>query len=213
MLRKTYIEQIRRAIYNGQPSDDATITVGLVNVWLDQAIAFAAKQNYKDNLALDGISYVNNSFYTTFKGLPVVSDEQLVWKVELPQIPFGIGQNEGISMLQFKDAATKQISQTVVWLTQAQKGFFQNVRTIPNKILAISEGKYVYIYTNVLLNEYTATVTIASGGTSTDLNSELNVPSDYIPAMTDYLIKNLMLIHQQPVDVTNDGLDAPRGTD
>lgn len=213
MLRKTYIEQIRRAIYNGQPSDDATITVGLVNVWLDQAIAFAAKQNYRDNLTLDGVSYLNNSFYTTFKGLPVVSDEQLVWKVTLPQIPFGIGQNEGISMLQFKDAATKEISQTVVWLTQAQKGFFRNVRTIPNKILAISESKYVYIYTDILLDQYTATVTIASGGTSTDLNSELNVPSDYIPAMTDYLMKNLMLIHQQPVDATNDGLDAPRGTD
>jgi hypothetical protein len=213
MLRKTYIEQIRRAIYNGQPSDDATITVGLVNVWLDQAIAFAAKQNYKDSLSIDGISYLNNSFYTTFKALPVVADEQFVWKVVLPQIPFGIGQNEGVSMLQFKDAATKQISQTVVWLTQAQKSFFQNVRTIPNKLLAISEGKNVYIYTDILLDEYTATVTIASGGNSTDLNSELNVPSDYIPAMTEYLMKNLMLVHQQPVDSTNDGLDAPRGTD
>lgn len=66
MNRRTYIELIRRQIYGSQPSADAEITVGLVNKWLDIAIAAAAQQNYKGNIALEGISYVNNGFYTTF---------------------------------------------------------------------------------------------------------------------------------------------------
>ena len=106
MNRKTYIEMVRRQIYGGQPADDATITVGLVNKWLDIAIAAAAKHNNKDNITIDGISYINNSFYTIFKGLSVTKDENFLWKIELPQLPLGIGTSEGISTLEFKDPTT-----------------------------------------------------------------------------------------------------------
>lgn len=207
MTRYQYIEQIRRLIYNGQPNDDATITIGLVNVWLNQAIGIAAKANYKDNLVIDGMKCINNSFYTTFKGLTVENDDQFTYKITLPQIPFGIGQDEGVSMLVFKDNQSQQLSKSVVWLTANQKTFFQGMRPIPNKLLAISESKYVYVYTTLLLNSYTANITIASGGLDTDLSSELNVPADYIPAMTDYLVKNLILELNQAKDVTNDGED------
>ncbi len=209
--RKAYIEQIRRLIYNGQPSDDATISVGLVNQWLQQAIGFAAKTNYIDSIKLDGIAYVNNSFYTNYKNLTVTTDEQFIYKVVLPHSPFGIGQDEGITMLQFKDSSSKQISQTVVFLTAYQKTYFDNMRPIPNKLMAYSEGKNVYIKSTILLTQYTANATMVSGGDSTDLNSEINVPADYYPVMTDYLVKNLLLELNQPVDSTNDGLDAPRG--
>jgi len=207
MTRGTYIEQIRRIIYNGQPNDDATITIGLVNVWLNQAIGIAAKANYKDNIVIDGMKYVNNSFYTTFKGLSVENDDQFTYKITLPQIPFGIGKDEGVSMMVFKDSQSQQLSQSVVWLTANQKTFFQSMRPIPNKLLAISESKYVYVYTTLLLNSYTANITMASGGLDTDLSSELNVPADYIPVMTDYLVKNLILELNQAKDVTNDGED------
>lgn len=207
MTRRAYIEQIRRLIYNGQPSDDATITIGLVNVWLNQAIGVAAKANYKDNLVIDGMKYVNNSFYTTFKGLAVANDDQFTYKITLPQIPFGIGQDEGVSMLVFKDYQSQQLSQSVIWLTANQKTFFQGMRPIPNKLLAISEGKFVYVYTTLLLNSYTANVTMASGGLDTDLGSELNVPADYYDVMTQFLVKNLILELNQPKDLQNDGVD------
>jgi hypothetical protein len=207
LKRITFIEQIRRQIYGGQPSDDADITIGLVNVWLEQGIAVAAKTNYTDNLKLDGISYVNNSFYSTFKNLTVTEDEQFVYKVELPQIPIGIGANEGISMLTFKDSDSRQISQSVIWITQNQRTFFDSMRAIPNKLLAYSEGKYVYVKSTLILTPYTANATMVSGGNSTDLQSELNVPSDYIPLIVEYLKKQLVFQRQMPKDVTNDGED------
>lgn len=208
MLRKTYIEQIRRLIYGGQPSDDAEITVGLVNVWIEQGIAYASKKNYTDSLQLDGVAYINNSFYSTFKGLTIAKNENNLYRLTLPQIPIGIGNDEGISTLELKDSWSKQISFPIIWLTQNQVAYQRGMRTVPNKILAYSQGEYVYIITPLDITDYTATVTMVSGGTSTDLNSTLNIPSDYLPIVTDYLKTNLMFARSVPVDNVNDGLDS-----
>jgi hypothetical protein len=212
MTRRTYIERVRRLIYNGLPADDATVTVGLVNNYLNDAIAIAAKTNYTDTLKLDGIACVNNSFYTTFKSLSVVEDEQFLWRVTLPEIPVGIGSNEGVSTLIFRDYESRQLSSPVVWLTENQLSFQRGMRTIPNKILAYPQGQYIYVMSTLTLSDYTANITMVSGGLSTDLDSILNVPGDYFPVMQDYIIKNLLMEQAQPVDATNDGLDAARGT-
>lgn len=207
MNRRTFIERTLRQIYNGQPSDDATITVGLVNTWLNDAIALASKANYKDNLALDGIGYVNNSFYSTFKGITVSSDEVFLYKITLPSIPIGIGYNEGISTLKFK-SSKGEISNPVIWMSENQAGYYQTMRPIPNKILAYPQGEFVYVISDILLTQYTATVTMVSGGVSTDLDSTLNVPSEYFPVIVEYIKSQLMFERQVPVDVANDGLDT-----
>ncbi len=212
MNRRTYIELIRRQIYGSQPSDDAEITVGLVNKWLDISIAAAAQQNYKGNIALEGISYVNNGFYTTFKDIAVTKDENFLWKIALPQIPVGIGENDGVPILVFKDAANNQLSQNVVWLTQNQRSFNSGRRQIPNKLLAYQEADYIYILSTITLSQYTASVTMISGGTSTDLTSTINVPPDYFTVIVDYMKTQLMFQRQMPQDVQNDGLDAIKTT-
>lgn len=206
--RRQFIEGIRRMIYGDQPPAEANITIGLVNFWLNEGIAVAAKTNYSDNEKIDGISYVNNSFYTTFKDLSVTMDEQFLWKVELPQLPIGIGYSEGISKLQFKDSASNQISQTVVFLSQNQTTYALSMTPIPNKLLAYSQGKYIYIVSTILLSQYTANATMISGGLSTDLDSILNVPDDYLPVIVEFLKKQLMFERQIPVDNINDGVDA-----
>jgi hypothetical protein len=212
MRRITYIEQVRRLVYGGQPDSDAEITIGLVNVWLDQAIAMAAKANYKDNATLDGVAYVNNSFYTTFKSLAIAADEQFVWKVTLPQIPFGIGATEGISRIIIKDNSSPQLSYPVILLSQNQKSFSRGMRIIPNKLIGYPEGEFVYIESALILNGYTAQVTMISGGDSTDLQSTLNVPADYLPVMTEYLKNQFLFERSVPKDVTADGQDFIKTT-
>lgn len=207
MLRKSFIERVRRQIYGGQPSDDASITVGLVNNYLSDAIAFAAKTNYKDNLSLEGIGFINNSFYSKFKGLSVTQDELFVWRLTLPEVPAGIGNNEGVSSLVFKDS-DGNISQPCIPMSENQTTFFQGMRPIPNKTLFYYEGAYIYALSTILLSQYTATVTMVSGGDSTDLDSTLNVPPDYFPLMMKYIQDQLMIERKMPVDATNDGLDA-----
>ena len=80
MTRKTFIERILRQIYNGQPSDDSSITFNQVNQWLNDAIGVAAKKNYTDSIQMDGVAYVNNSFYTSYSGLTITSVNNTTFK-------------------------------------------------------------------------------------------------------------------------------------
>lgn len=207
LSRAQYIEQVRRLIYGGQPSDDAEITVNLVNTWLNQAVAYAAKQCYADNMKLEGVASVNNGFYSTFKGLTVSKDENFLWKLTLPSVPPGIGATEGISTVVFK-SDTAQISYPVVLMSESQKSFQRGMRDIPNKLIGYQEGGNVFVLSTIALSQYTATVTMVSSGVSTDLGSTLNVPPDYLPVVTDYLMKVLNFERNQVVDEKSDGIDA-----
>ena len=175
MLRIQFIERIRRQIYNGQPSVDATIGVNLVNFWLPDAIAVAAKANYKDNIAIDGISYLNNSFYTTFKDRSITNEGNFTWKIVLPEIPIGLGYNEGISVLKLKNTSGL-LTLPLIPINQNQRTYFQTMRPVQNKVIYYYEGKNLFILSTLILSTYTADITMVSGGDSTDLYSELNVP-------------------------------------
>jgi hypothetical protein len=206
MTRRGYIEQIRRLIYGGQPASDANISVGYINnAWLNQAIGVAAEKNYKDNYALDGIAYTNGSFYTTYSDLPIVKDEFSVFKITLPHIPIGLGNDEGFETCILTDSV--QNTYPIVWMTQKQRGYQRGMRAIPNKILGYSEGKYIFFLSVFSLLTLTAKITMVSGG-ATDLDSTLNVPDNYFPVMTDYLTKNLSFALNVKIDDTADGRDV-----
>lgn len=206
MLRRTYIERALRQIYNGFPPQDSNITVNLVNTWLPDAIGAATRKNYTDNYTIEGINFVNNSFYTSFSGLEVESVESGLYRITLPQIPVGLGYSEGISTLQFVDSMGV-VSRTAVPLSTNQTTFFFNMRPIPNKLLYYSEGIYCYIKSVVGLTPYTATVRMMSGGNSQDLDSELNVPPDYFDLITEYIKKQLISERLLPQDQISDGVD------
>lgn len=209
MTRQSLIERILRHVYGEQPTDDSNITANLVNAWILDGTALAAKQNYKDSLAIDGITYVNNSFYTTFKNLAIASYEQYTYQVTLPQIPFGIGKNEGISSLTIMDG-TGNISYDCLPLSENQITYYRALPPIPNKLLYYSEGTFVNILSTLLLNiGFTARIKMISGGDSTNLNSVLNVPDDYVPVIFDYCAKMLLAERLVPKDQVNDGVDQP----
>jgi hypothetical protein len=207
MTRNIFIERILRQIYNGQPSDDSSITYNLVNQWLNDAIGLAAKKNYIDGIQMDGIAYVNNSFYTTFKDLTVElgNIDNVTYSIDLPQIPVALGKNEGIATLQFvKD---KLASQTAIPLSVNQVAYIDNLRPIQNKILYWTEGKNIYAKSLIPLTSYTANVRMVSGGDSTDLESTLIVPDDYVPMIVEYIKGQLAFERSRPIDTSNDGVD------
>jgi hypothetical protein len=206
--RYSFIEKSLRQIYGNQPSDDTNISYNLVNKWLNIGIGLAAKQNYKDSIAIDGCSYINNSFYTTFKGLPIVSDENFTFKITLPQIPLGIGRDEGISTIEFKDSKNN-VSPPAIPLSANQRQYFKSMRPIPNKVLYYPEGLFAYAITTLPLTNFTASVSMVSGGDSTDLNSLLNVPDDYHSVITDYIRVQLGIMRAAKEDLVNDGNDLP----
>lgn len=210
MTRRYFLERNIVQIYGGFPEDDAEITFDVLNAWLPDAVAAAAKLCYVESIKLDGVSYLNNSFYSTFSGLAVTTDDtnNLGYKVELPEIPVGVGKNEGLSTLRFRDG-NGFISQPVVWLSINEAAIADGMRPISNKILGWSEGKYVRLKTPLILTAYTAVAVMVSGGDPNDLDSTLNVPPDYHAPMVEYLYKQLAIMKGQPKDTTNDGNDIP----
>jgi hypothetical protein len=206
MTRKTFIERILRQIYNGQPSDDSSITFNQVNQWLNDAIGVAAKKNYTDSIQMDGVAYVNNSFYTSYSSLTITQVDNTTFKFTLPQIPVALGKNEGIATLQFSNSKTPT-SFGAVPLSMNQVGYQDTLRPIQNKVVYWPQGQEVYMSTGIPLTAYKANVRMVSGGDSNDLNSTLIIPDDYVPIMVEYIKAQLAFERSRPIDTSNDGVD------
>jgi len=205
--RRSLIQRIQRLVYNDFAEHNATITEPLINRWINDAIGIAAKNSYIESIKLDGVSYVNNAFYSTFKGISITQDEVNLYRFTLPQVPIGIGRNEGIATIEFKDEKNN-ISYPAIPLSINQVGYERGMRNIPNKILCWNENEYVYAKTSLPLNTCTAIVRMISGSNSDDLDSVLNVPSEWLPSIIEYCTKYLMLERRQPQDRVNDGVDT-----
>ena len=207
MTRKIFIERILRQVYNGQPSDDSSITFNQVNQWLNDAIGVAAKKNYTDSIQMDGVAYVNNSFYTSYSGLTITSVNNTTFKFTLPQIPVALGKNEGLATLNFSNNNTPTTFGAVP-LSMNQVGYQDTLRPIQNKVVYWPQGQEVYMSTGIPLTAYKANVRMVSGGDSTDLNSTLIIPDDYVPIMVEYIKAQLAFERSRPIDTSNDGVDS-----
>ena len=206
MTRNIFIERILRQIYDGQPSDDSSITYNLVNQWLNDAIGLAVKKNYTDSIQMDGVAYINNSFYTTFADLAINNVDFTTYMIDLPIIPYALGRNEGVAMLQFTGEG--KTSQTAIPLSMNQVAYIESLRPIQNKILYWIEGKNIYVKSSILLSAYKANLRMISGGDSSDLNSTLIIPDDYVPIIVEYIKGQLAFERSRPIDASNDGVDS-----
>jgi len=211
MTRYQYLEKVLRLVYNSQPTDDSTISYNLMNTWLQEAIGLASKKNWVDNAQMDGLPYINNGFYQTYLGLSISKSDINVYEVTLPQIPLALAKNEGVSSLTIKDSKGN-ISYDCVPLSENQSTYYRSMRPIQNKMLYKTEGINVFINSPILLNSsnFTATVRMVSGGDSTNLDSILNVPDDYLSVLDDYIIPKILLEKQQGIDNQNDGMETQK---
>lgn len=205
--RGAFIESVLMQVYGGKITDDAEITYNLGNLYLQEGIGVAAQAAYKGAIQMDGVGYINNGFYTTFSGLAISQDstDNLCYSFTLPEIPVGIAANMGVAEVRFKSDGSTSLP--AIPLSISQWGYFDSMRPIQNKILILPEGKVVRAKTPLILTNYTATVKMISGGDVTNLNSELNVPPDYLPICREYMVQKLLGERSVGQDNTNDGVD------
>lgn len=207
MTRKKFCQQIQRMVLGEIPNDDNDITLNLINLYVNQGIALAAKANYTDNLKMDGIAYVNSSFYTTFKNIAITKStfEDFCYELSLPEIPVALGRADGVAQLTLKDGT--QFSLTGVPITTEQVAFRKVMRRIPNRFYYWYERSTVIIDCVLDITDYTATVKmVSSGSDSTDLSATIYLPNEWLSFVQDYVVKNLILERQQPKDLTNDSI-------
>jgi hypothetical protein len=209
MTRYVLAEQIQRLIYGGFPENDAEITLPLINLYINEGIAVAVKQSYIDSLKMDGVAYLNSSFYTTFKSIAIAKDngDNNLFVATIPEIPIALGQNEAIADIVLTDGA--MYSKSVIPLTIEQVALRKNIRRIPDKIYYWYERNNCFFDSLISLLPFTANIRIASGGAdSTDLNAQVYLPTEWIGFVKDYAVKNLLLERAQPKDLANDGIEV-----
>jgi len=206
MTRKVLIEQIRRLYYGGTPSDDSNLTEKEVNHYINQAIAYIAKVNYTDAIKIDGIETVSDAFYTTFKNLAVAKDNDTgYYYATLPQPPLGLSRGYGIASVTFP--VNTGLAKAPTAVSPREVDYIEQIKLPPSKIFYWAEGNKLWMksYTN-LVGRF-AIVRMISAENS-DITSELNVPSEYISDMINWIMNQLRVRKQMPEDTTNDGVDT-----
>ena len=88
-----------------------------------------------------------------------------------------------------------------------QVAYQEQLRPIQNKIAYWIEGNNIYVKSSIPLTSYKATLRMVSGGDSTDLDSTLIVPDDYMPVVVEYIKGQLAFEKSRPIDQSNDGVD------
>jgi hypothetical protein len=205
MTRRVLIEQIRRMLYGGIPTDDANITEKEVNLYINEAIAYMAKVNYTDAIKLDGIETVADSFYATFKNLAITKDNDTgYYSLDLPQVPLGLSRGYGISTVTFPTSTG--LAKSPIPVSPRELDYMDNLKQPPSKIFYWVEGKKLWFksYTN-LVGRF-AIVRMVSTETS-DLDAEINVPQEYITDIINLVMNQLRPRKATPQDSTNDALD------
>lgn len=205
MTRKVLIEQIRRMLYGGIPTDDANITEKEINLYINEALAYMAKVNYTDSIKLDGIETVSDVFYLTFKNLAIVKDNDTgYYSLDLPQVPLGLARGYGISTVTFPTLTG--LAKSPIPISVRELDYMDSLKQPPSKIFYWPEGKKLWFksYTN-LVGKF-AIVRMVSTETS-DMDAELNVPQEYITDIINLVMGQLRPRKATPQDSTNDGLD------
>lgn len=205
MTRKVLIEQIRRIFYGGVPNDDASLSEKEVNTYLNEAIAYMAKVNYTDAVKLDGIETVADSFYATFKNLAITKDNDTgYYSLDLPQVPLGLSRGYGISTVTFPTSTG--LAKSPIPISPRELDYVDQLKQPPSKIFYWAEGKKLWFksYTN-LVGKY-AIVRMVSTENS-DLDSEINVPQEYITDIVNMVLGQLKIRKGTPEDNVNDGVD------
>jgi len=205
MTRKVLIEQIRRMLYGGIPTDDANITEKEINLYINEALAYMAKVNYTDSIKLDGIETVSDVFYLTFKNLAIVKDNDTgYYSLDLPQVPLGLARGYGISTVTFPSSTG--LAKSPIPISVRELDYMDSLKQPPSKIFYWPEGKKLWFKSYTNLVGKLAIVRMVSTENS-DMDAELNVPQEYITDIINLVMGQLRPRKATPQDSTNDGLD------
>ena len=205
MTRRVLIEQIRRMLYGGIPTDDANITEKEINLYINEAMAYMAKINYTDAIKLDGVESIADSFYLTFKNLAATRDTDTgYYSIDLPQVPLGLARGYGIATVTFPTNTGS--AKSPIPISVRELDYMDNLKQPPSKIFYWAEGKKLWFKSYINLVGKNAIVRMVSTET-TNLDDELNVPQEYITDIINLVMGQLRPRKATPQDSTNDGLD------
>lgn len=204
--RGQYLELIQRMMLGDLPSDDTSLTLNLINLHLNAAIGYAAQTNYKQEIQLNGIENVSDSFYTSFRNIVITKDTTTGWySATLPQQPAGIGAGWDISTFMITTGSGKKIFGHPI--TAREVEFLYNAKVPCDEVFYWPDNATVNMHSCQDISKYKLTVRMISTQSS-DFSSAITVPDSYLPVVVEYLTKVLGIHVQRPIDISSDGVET-----
>jgi hypothetical protein len=211
MIRKEICELIQRRLAGGDPTDDFPVTLQEINLWLDQAVAASAMRNYADSVNVDGIEFVGDAYYTTFKNIVLARDSVTRdFFGTLPAMPVGVPRGHDISAAHLQiTLPAPGLSAPLVRMNPQQLSF---AHTLPYPSLTPRywvEGNQIYVrgFDGTDYTGRSITIRMIGSAGRRLLTDELLIPSDYLPFVIEYIMKNFLPTQNGPKDTINDGND------
>ena len=207
---KDFVQEVLYELYGGITGDDSRISERFVLTKLNDQIASLAVINAYTNNNLEGVTYADDYFYTTFSNITVSTDTAgtgLKYAL-LPSHPISLPSERQYRV--YPVAARGGISSTTFKMIKA--GALQRVISQPKmkKVYCfVQDGKMNFYVSPTLsplfeLNAINITMATAAVGMDTDLN----LPQDMIALAKKNILAELRATIGTPQDRKNDGIEV-----
>lgn len=207
--RRAVCEMIQRMLNGGFSSDDTQVTINLINLHLNGAIAAAAVADLRANIDIEGVASVGDAFYATTKGLSVTKDADTGWyNTILPQPPAAISRGLDITSLKF--IAESGQKYTAYRVSPREWDYMNGLPIESSKIYYKVNGNKVYLQSVRDLTGDKAMVEMIStqSNTGTGLDDPITLPDQYMPDMIKYMAGVFNIMLNIPIDTSNDGVQS-----
>jgi len=210
--RKQLIERIAKHMSDGFPNDSFAPTSNEINLYIDQAIAFAIVGKAYENAKIEGVLAVPEAFEVTYN-LGILSQNDITneWYATLPQPPLSLPLGYSIADVYFA-SATMGRSESAFPIRNKRVPY-RNYMPKPAGISYRVENSILWVSANNGQSLSGATCYVQMPvNRSANLTDPMNMPDDIIMSIFDTVIKELSQRYQLPKDIIKDDLPAGNKT-
>lgn len=208
-LGKEFVQEVLYELYGGITGDESRISERFVLTKLNDQIASLAVINAYQNNNLEGVTYADDFFYTTFANIAVTADPISGLKCALlPSHPISLPSERQYRV--YPVAARGGISSTTFKMIKA--GALQRVISQPKmkKVYCFTDSSKMYFYipnTLSALFELNA-INITMATSAVGMDTPLNLPQDMIDLAKANILKALRPTISTGQDRKNDGIEV-----
>lgn len=196
-------EQILTTYYKGIRNDDSQYSLRHIASMVAQEVAVMARKNAFENSSNGDVTYINDTFITTYKNLSVLTDNVSNEKYcDLPATPVALPGNQEIVAVSLNTRTNKQ------FIPIKNKDRFMQAFLRPIKGIVYFYAENGRLYFDNPENFQFTKITLKMAGalpSGNILDAPLNIPKNYESEIIDKVLNRLLTMSRLGQDLTNDG--------
>ena len=196
-------EQILTTYYKGIRNDDSQYSLRHVASMVAQEVAVMARKNAFENSSNGDVTYMNDTFITTYKNVNVLTDNVSNEKYcDLPATPVALPNNQEIVAVSLNTKTNKQF----IPIKNKDRFMQSFLRPIKGIVYFYAENGRLY-FDNPENFQFTK-ITLKMAGalpSGNILDAPLNIPKNYESEIIDKVLNRLLTMSRLGQDLTNDG--------